>query len=93
MFKIPRPNVIESDEGFSVEVLGRTEFLYTESPRRLQIDSELLAVPSALLIYQKSINSWEPPYQHELIDENKRAAIVDNIRRAFRFRGVELEVL
>ena len=30
MFKIARTNVIESDAGFSVEVLGRTGLLYTE---------------------------------------------------------------
>jgi hypothetical protein len=42
MFTIPRNNVIESDEGFSVEVLGRTGLLYTEGARSLQIDSEIL---------------------------------------------------
>lgn len=93
MFKIPRPNVIESDEGFSVEVIGRTGLLYTEGTKILHVDSKVLAGLADLGIYQNSIKSWDATYQHELIDENKRAAIVDNTRRVFHFRGVEIEVL
>jgi len=93
MFKIPRVNVIESDEGFSVEVLGRTGLLYTEGSKKLRIDSEVLSGPSGLGIYKNSIKSWDIPQKNELIDESKRDTIVDNIRRAFRFRGVEIEVL
>jgi hypothetical protein len=93
MFKMSRPNVIESDEGFSVEVLGRTGLLYTERAKKLHVDSEVLAGPSGLVIYRDSITTWEPPHTDELIDESKRAAIVDNIRRAFRSDGLEIQVL
>jgi hypothetical protein len=93
MFKIPRPNVIESDEGFSVEVLGRTGLLYTEGAKKLKVDSELLAGPSGLGIYRNSIKAWEPPHENELIEASQRDAIVDNIRRAFRFDGFEIQVL
>jgi hypothetical protein len=93
MFRIPSVNVIESDEGFSVEVVDRTEVLYTEDNRKLQIDSELLAGPSGLAIYRSSIVSWAPPHNDETIDENKREEIIDNIRRAFRFRKIEIQVI
>jgi len=93
MFKIPRNNVIESDEGFSVEVLGRTGLLYTEGSKKLYVDSEVLAGPSGLGIYKNPIKSWDIPQNDELIDKSKRDTIIDNIRRAFRFRGVEIEVL
>lgn len=93
MFKTPRPNVIESDEGFSVEVLGRTGLSYTEGTKKLKVDSELLAGPSGLAIYRNSIRSWNPPHDNDLIDENERDRIVDNIRRAFRFDGFEIQVL
>ena len=93
MFDIPRVNVIRSDEGFSVEVLDRTGLLYTEGSRSLDIDSEVLAGPSALVIYTDSISSWNPPHDDETIDRCKRDAIVENIRRAFRFRELEIEVL
>ncbi len=93
MFVIPRVNVIQSDEGFSVEVLGRTGLLYTEGSKSLDIDSEILAGPSGLGIYKNSIKSWNPPHNNETIDESKRDAIVENIRRAFCFQGLEIAVL
>ena len=93
MFVIPRVNVIQSDEGFSVEVLGRIGLLYTEGFKSLDIDSEVLAGPAGLAIYKDSIKSWNPPHEGETIDEAKRDAIVENIRRAFRFRGSEIHVL
>ena len=93
MFKTPRPNVIESDEGFSVEVLGRTGLLYTEGAKKLKADSEVLAGPSGLGIYTNSIKAWDPPHENELIDASKRDSIVENIRRAFRFDGLEIQVL
>jgi hypothetical protein len=57
MFEIPRVNVIQSDEGFSVEVLGRTGLLYTEGSKSLHIDSEVLVGPTDLLVYTNSIRS------------------------------------
>ena len=93
MFKIPRVNVITSDEGFSIEILGRAGLRYIEGAKRLEVDSEVLAGPSGMVIYQNSIKSWDPPHNNELIDESKRNTIVDNIRRAFRFQGYEIQVL
>lgn len=92
MFKIPKTNVIESDEGFSVEVLGQTGVLYSEGRRTLKVDSEVLAGPAGLVIYTDSITRWAPPDDGQLVDASKRQAIVENIRRAFRFRGLEIEV-
>ena len=89
-----RSNIIQSDEGFSVEVLGLTGLRYTEGPKTLFIDSELLAAgPFLLGMYSGSIKSWDPPYDNEIIDESKRAAIVDNVRRAFRSEGFEIDVI
>jgi hypothetical protein len=93
MFKIPRANLIESDEGFTVEVLGRTGVLYTEGERSLRVDSEILGGPSGLAIYGDSIAHWDPPEDHEPISEEKRAEIVDNIKRAFEFRGIRIQIL
>jgi hypothetical protein len=93
MFRIPRVNVIESDEGFAVEVLKWTQLLYSEGNKSLRIDSEVLARPSGIMIIKKSIRAWEPPHADEPIDENKREAIIDNIRRAFLWKGELIEVM
>jgi hypothetical protein len=42
MFKETRKNVVESDEGFSIEVLGRTGIKYTEGEKTMFVDSEVL---------------------------------------------------
>ena len=93
MFFVPRVNVIESDEGFSVEVLGQTGVRYTEGARAVFVDSEVLAVASSgLVIYESSIKQWDAPFSGD-IDVVTRKAIVKNIRRAFSFRGLEIEVM
>ncbi len=92
MFSIPRVNVIESDNGFSVQVLGRVGLCYREGDRCLHVDSEVLMPPAALQIDASSIRSWKPPHDGEPIDDAARRRIVENIRAAFRFRGVEIDV-
>jgi hypothetical protein len=89
VFKIPRVNVIESEEGFSVEVLGRTGLLYTEQLRSMWIDSEVLATAN-IAVFTESIRRWNPPYEREPINEDQRDTIIDNIRRAFNWRGTNV---
>jgi len=93
MFKKLGSGEIVSNEGFSVKILGRTGLQYTEGSKTLHVNSEVLAGPSGLGIYKNSIKSWDLPYDNETIDESKRDAIVENIRRAFRFDGYEIAVI
>ena len=51
MFKFTGPNIVESSDGFSVEVLGRTGLLYREGDRKMFVDSEVLMGPSGMGIY------------------------------------------
>lgn len=92
MFFTPRVNVIESDEGFSVEVLGPDRVLYVEGPRSVHMESEYLMGPSGLVIYPSSIKRWDSPHSTDVIDQAARERIVENIRRAFRFSGREIAV-
>lgn len=92
MFFIPRVNVIESDEGFSVEVLGPEYVRYVNGPRSMRVDSEYLMGPNGLVIYPSSIKRWDPSHSSDVIDKATRERIVENIRRAFRFSGVEIAV-
>jgi len=89
MFTIPRLNVIESDEGFSVEVVGPTRVIYTEGNKILFIASEYLDGPAGLVIYKRSIKTWNGGLE---IDEKEHAHIIDNIHRAFRHRDIDIEV-
>ena len=91
-FFIPRINVIASDTGYSVEVLGPVGLRYTEGDRILHIDSEMLAGPSGLIVYSASIKVESPAHVQEPIDSRERARLIENIRAAFKFRGFEIQV-
>lgn len=91
-FSKPRPNLIESEDGFSVEVLGRTGLRYAERGRALFVDSEVLAVPG-VVIYAKSMRGWDSPNQNETLIDSERDRIISNIRDAFASQGETLEVI
>lgn len=91
-FSIPRTNVIESDDGFSVEVLGPTGLRYTERGRVLRLDSEMLAGPAGLILYSNNMKA-EGSDDFLSLDAADRFQIVENVRAAFRFRGFEIQVV
>jgi hypothetical protein len=91
-FSEPEPNVIESTEGFSIKVLGRTGLRYTEGARSVSIDSEVLAKPRAILMYKETIRTWEGPEPEE-VSAKDRDRIANNINRAFEAREYELRTI
>lgn len=91
MFSSDNPNLIKSDEGFSVQVLGQAGLRYQQGGRSLRISSEVLASPHGVVVYQSSIQRWEEG--NESIGDEERRSIVDNIRRAFAFRRIKVEVI
>jgi hypothetical protein len=92
-FSVPRVNVIESSEGFAVEVLGRTGLRYTEIGRDLFVDSEVLATGFGILVIANSIRDWgSPPRDHNDLAPPERVRIIENIQRAFASRGESVEV-
>jgi immunity protein 74 of polymorphic toxin system len=93
MFTSPRPNLYESSEGFSVEVLGCTGLRYREAGRQMFVDSEVLAGPSAVAVYKETIQNWDPPYDNVPVTDSDRDRILSNIRNAFRSQGFEIDVI
>ena len=91
-FSLPNFNVVASDEGFSVEILGQTGVKYVEEGKSLFVDSEVLMGPAGLVVFPESIQAWEPP-NDQAVSDRERERIVDNIRRAFRFRGFDIQVV
>ncbi|MCL4486770.1 MAG: Imm74 family immunity protein [Chloroflexi bacterium] len=92
MFKRIRENLIESDEGFSVEVTGRVGLRYREADKVLDVDSEVGEHPY-MVIYGDSLKRWEPPHEDDLLDDRKRSQIIENIRRAFQSQGLDIGVI
>jgi hypothetical protein len=92
MFTILKPNVITSDEGFSVEIMGRTGIQYQDCNSIVAVDGEALAGPAGFMIYRESVRIIGPS-KHMEIKEAERDVIIENIRRAFEFRGFDIEIL
>lgn len=92
MFSRPHVNLMESQNGYSVEILSRTKLLYRQGKKSMYIDAEGLADP-AFLIYRNSMKTWLPPYDGEEISDMDRDKIIENIRAAFHFYGMELQVI
>ncbi len=91
-FSAPRPNLIHSDSGFSVEVLGRTGLRYVEGDRSMFIDSEVLAKPGAMAVWSGSVKGWDRPHEADVVGSEDRGRIIENIRLAFESQGYELQV-
>ena len=93
MFTSPRPNLYVSSDGFSVEVLGMTGLRYVEGDKQLFVDSEVLAGPSGMGVYKSRIKRWDSPHETDVITDSDRDRIIENIRKAFRFQGFEIDVI
>lgn len=92
MFRKRRPSLIESDEGFSVAVLGQTGLRYCEGERAVTIDSEVLMGPTGMIVYPGSIVNWDRPFDKERISDEKRRQILERVKEVFRFEGFEIDV-
>jgi ubiquinone/menaquinone biosynthesis C-methylase UbiE len=90
-FSAPRPNLIESDLGFSVEVMGRTGIRYIEGDRSILVDSEVLA-KHGIAVLSRSIRQWDPPHETDTLESADRSRVLENMRRAFEAQGDELQV-
>jgi hypothetical protein len=76
----------------SVEVLGRTGIRYAEDGRTIFVDSEVLATPKpTIAISNWSIKRWDPPHQDEVVTDEARTHIAENIRQALQSDGGELQ--
>jgi hypothetical protein len=93
MFSSPRPNLYESSDGFSVEVLGRAGLCYREAGRQMFVDSEVLTGPSGMAVYKDTVQKWDPPYEDVLVTDSHRDRILNNIREAFRSQGFGIDVI
>jgi hypothetical protein len=92
-FSEPRVNVIESSAGYSVEVLDRTYLLYREGDRSARVGSEILSSPIGLVMYASTLKRWEPPHEQEAVDDVERRRILDNIQKAFQWKGYDCDVI
>ncbi len=92
-FFVPRPNVYQCSDGYVVEIVGRTGMRYTEGGRTMFVDSEILAPPAGVAIYQDTIARWEPPHATEALGPDECLRIRDNIVAALQSQGIAVDLL
>jgi Immunity protein 74 len=95
MFKAIQHNIIESDEGFSIEIHWQDRIIYRKQGRVLIVHGERLVYLKekygysqnkyGFQIFLKSMNHWEKPHENETIDQSTKESIIGDIARALEF--------
>ena len=85
-------NVIESSEGFAVEVLGMVGIKYRERGRFALVGSEVLA-RKGIAIFVDQTREWaNADGSREEMTPEDRESVIRNIRRALEWAGEEVQV-
>lgn len=91
-FSYPRPNVIVSSSGFTVEIRPRSSILYSEGDRITDIFAELLVGDEPRIVVRRAdVRSWQGD-EGNPFTEAERARIIHNIQRAAAFRKWTVDV-
>jgi hypothetical protein len=93
-FNIPRTNVIASNEGFWIEIVPPHEIRYSNGTTTWSLQMEFLtddAVPIG--VYQDTLVTEGDGTRSRRPSRMERDRIIEDIRRAFRFRGHEIDVM
>ena len=78
----------KSDSGFLIRFRGLHDVIYREGDKVLVAFRERLTGDPSVDVDSASIESWEPPYQNEIISSEKKRQILDNICAALDFLGI-----
>jgi hypothetical protein len=87
-FSHPRPNLIVSQVGFTVEVRLREGIRYEEAGRSVELFAESLVGPARTMVVRRS----DVRDARGDLPEPERARVLENIGRAFAFKGWTLLV-
>jgi hypothetical protein len=88
-----RPNLYVDSTGRSVEILGRTGLRYREGERSMFVDSEVLAPPAGIAVYQSTVSRWESPHDAEELPQDARSRILASIVAILRAQGIDVDLL
>ena len=77
--------------GAKFSLNGRSEVIYLEGKRKALIGAEMMSDPIDFVIYFESFSSWQPPFEKEIITDEKRQEIRLNISKEFATKGLTIE--
>lgn len=77
---------------YRVKLKGRAGLIYKENDKSMLIDSEMLTGQNFdIVIYYSSIKAWEIPHEKELVSEDDKAKIRENITSALNKLRIDWE--
>ncbi len=85
-----RRNRILSDEGYSVEIIGRDTLVYQEGTRRMPITVEMGLHGFAVLV--DTVGRWEDS-PDTLVEPQTQTQIVNRIKRALESQAEQVTLL
>jgi hypothetical protein len=87
-FSYPRPNLIVSSDGFSVEVRGRDTLRYVEADKKVDLFAEQLGGDEpAIIVRRGDVRAWQTSQGESPVSDAERLRILANIRDAFSWKG------
>ena len=87
-------NRVESDAGFIVKIRTFGGYVeYREGQRVATVPVQLVMGKALVNVYSNTSVEWKLPYAAELISEEKRKEILNNVVEALRFRNVPVELV
>ena len=92
-FSYPRPNLIVSSDGFSVEVRGRDTLWYLEGDRKIDVFAEQLVGDEPTIVVRRGdVRVWQTPHGEVPVSQPDRENVLANIGGAFAWKGWRLLV-
>jgi len=69
----------------NIKITGRAGLIYRHGPKVMKIDSEMLAGGDFdMVIYERSMRKWQPPYDLESISEDVFSDIKNDVQKLLK---------
>jgi len=73
-----------------LKLTGRAGMIYTDADRVMKIDSEMLACGEYdMVIYERSMQAWQPPHDNEPVTDEDRSRIKKDIETHLKRCSIE----
>lgn len=76
---------------YKVILKGRSGILYSEGDHKAQIEAEMMVDSTDLVIYFDTFCSWLPPFENEILSNDDKQRIKQNISEELKSKNLIIE--
>jgi hypothetical protein len=84
---------VESDEGFSIQIIGPEILEYRQGKYATEIDMSYDPKKERIYVYASNIDFWIKPVKCEKISNSEKISIISNIKQAVKLLIGNFEVI